>query len=98
MDLSSYTIKNLKTKCKDLGIKGYSNKKKSDLIQLISNKLNNSENQNKQEKKEDKNEILSILPQNKSEDSKEFKNIVKIGEISIDRRNFVYFPMMDNGS
>ena len=46
MDLSSYTIKNLKTQCKDLGIKGYSNKKKSDLIQLISNKLNNSENQN----------------------------------------------------
>ena len=69
MDLSSYTIKNLKTKCKDLGIKGYSNKNKKDLINLISNKLNNSENQNKEEKnqnKEDKNEILSILPQNKS--------------------------------
>ena len=54
MDLSSYTIKNLKTKCKDLGIKNYSNKNKSDLIQLISNKLNNSKNQNKQEKKNQK--------------------------------------------
>ena len=35
MDLSSYTIKNLKTKCKDLGIKNYSNKNKTDLINLI---------------------------------------------------------------
>ena len=89
MDLSSYTIKNLKTKCKDLGIKGYSNKKKSDLIQLISNKLNNSKNQNKQEKKEPKNEILSILPQNKSEDSKEFKNIIQNIQSKLKTKKFI---------
>ena len=92
MDLSSYTIKNLKTKCKDLGIKGYSNKNKSDLIQLISNKLNNSENQNKEEQnqnKEDKNEILSILPQNKSEDSKEFKNIIQNIQGKLKTKKFI---------
>ena len=73
MELSSYTIKNLKTKCKDLGIKNYSNKNKSDLIQLISNKLNNSKNQNKQENKKKKNS----KKQNKSEESNELKNIIQ---------------------
>lgn len=89
MDLSSYTIKNLKTKCKDLGIKNYSNKNKSDLIQLISNKLNNSKNQNKQEKKKPKNEILSILSQNKSEDINELKNIIQNIQSKLKTKKFI---------
>ena len=86
MDLSSYTIKNLKTKCKDLGIKNYSNKNKTDLINLI---LNNSKNQNKEENKKETNEILSILPQNKTEDSNELKNIIQNIQSKLKTKKFI---------
>ena len=65
IDLSKLTVSQLKQKCKDLGLKGYSNKKKDELIELINGNNNDdsaSNNDNNDNEYKNTSNVLTLCP------------------------------------
>ena len=77
MVLSNLSIKDLKNKCKDLQIKGYSNKNKSQLIKMIEDNNDSSEN------------TIEDLSSESSNNESSTENIIKAVQSKLKTKKFI---------